>query len=164
MKGIKRTAALLLILLLFYPLGAQETKYSGKWVLNREKTQLREMPEVIIEISQDKGIIHYRRTVKESGNEWVTQMSFSIDGKDGTYTDTRGYQLKCSCACRDGNLIVYYQSRQRRSGKWVILNIEEEHSLSPDGKTLSIAHSEKWGDKGGKWPRPMVFDKLTGQD
>ena len=164
MKGIKRTAALLFILLLLYPLTAQETNFSGKWVLNREKTQLGEMPEIIIEISQDEGIIHYRRTVKESGNEWMTQMSFSMDGKEGSYTDSRGYQLKCSCACCDGNLIVHYQSRQRRSGKWVILNIEEEHSLSADGKTLSIAHSEKWDDKGGKWPRPMVFDKLTGQD
>jgi len=123
MREMKITAALLFILLLFYPLAAQETNFSGKWTLNPEKTKLGEMPEIIIEISYS--------------------------------------QLKCSCAFRDGNLIVYYQSRQRRSGKWVILNIEEEHSLSPDGKTLSIVHSERWDDKGGKWPRPMVFDKLT---
>jgi len=164
MKEIIRAAALLLILLLFYPLGAQETNYSGMWVLNREKTQLGEMPEIIIEISQDNGIINYMRIVKESGNKWVTQMSFSTDGKEGSYTDSRGYQLKCSCACRDGNLIINYQSRQRRSGKWVILEIEEEHSLSADGKTLSIAHSERWDGKGGKWPKPMVFDKLSRQD
>jgi hypothetical protein len=164
MKEIKRTAALLFILLLFYPLAAQEINFAGKWVLNQEKTKMGEMPEVMIEISQDKGIINYLRIVKESGNEWVTQMSFSIDGKEGRYTDSRGNQLKCSCVFRDGKLVVSYQSRQRRSGKWVILNIEEEHSLSADGKTLSIAHSERWDDKGGKWPRPMVFDKRTGQD
>jgi hypothetical protein len=161
MKEIKKTAALLFILLLFYPLAAQETDFSGKWVLNPEKTKLGELPEIILEISQTEAVIHYRKTVKESRNEWVTQMSFSTDGKEGTYTDSRGYQLKCSCAFRDGHLIVSYQSRQRRSGKWVILNIEEVHSLSADGKTLSIAHSEKWDDKGGKWPKPMVFDKLT---
>jgi len=161
MREMKITAALLFILLLFYPLAAQETNFSGKWTLNPEKTKLGEMPEIIIEISQTEAVIHYRKTVKESRNEWVTQMSFSMDGKEGSYTDSRGNQLKCSCAFRDGNLIVYYQSRQRRSGKWVILNIEEEHSLSPDGKTLSIVHSERWDDKGGKWPRPMVFDKLT---
>ena len=164
MKGIKRTETLLLILLLFYPLAAQQNNFSGTWVLNREKTQLGEMPEIIIEISQDKGIINYLRTVKESGNKWVTQMSFSTDGKEGSYTDSHEYQLKCSCTYRDGNLIIHYQSRQRRSGEWVILEIEEEHSLSADGKTLSIAHSERWDDKGGKWPRPMVFDKLSGQD
>lgn len=161
MKEIKRTAALLFILLLFYPLGAQQANFSGTWALNREKTQLSELPEIIIDISQDKGIINYLRTVKESRNEWVTQMSFSTDGKEGTYTDSRGNQLKCSCAFREGKLVISYQSRQRRSGKWVILDIEEEHSLSADGKTLSIAHSEKWGNRGGKWPRPMVFDKLT---
>ena len=161
MREIKRMAALLFILLLFYPLAAQQTRFSGKWVLNREKTQLGEMPEIIIEISQNKGIINYLRTVKETGNKWVTQMSFSTDGKEGSYTDSRGYRLKCSCAYRDGNLIINYQSRQRRSGKWVILEIELEHSLSADGKSLSIAHSERWDDKGGKWPRPMVFDKLT---
>ncbi|MDH5386340.1 MAG: hypothetical protein OEY18_16690, partial [Candidatus Aminicenantes bacterium] len=72
-----------------------------------------------------------------------------------------GNQLKFSCAFRDGKLIVSYQSRQRRSEKWVILNIEEEHSLSADGRTLSIVHSERWGDRGGKWPSPIVFDKQT---
>ncbi len=161
MKGIKRTAALLFTLLLFYPLAAQEANFSDKWVLNPEKTQLGELPEIILEISQTDAVIHYRKTVKESRNEWVTQMSFSTDGKEGNYTDSRGNQLKCSCAFRDGHLIVYYQSRQRRSGKWVILDIEEEHSLSADGKTLSIVHSERWDDRGGKWPSPMVFDKTT---
>ncbi len=164
MKKIKRKATLILILFLFYPLEAKETNFSGIWVLNQEKTKLGEMPEIIIEISQGKEIINYLRTVRDSGNKWVSQMSFSTDGKEGSYMDSRGYQLKCSCTFSDGNLVVHYQSRQRRSGKWVILEIEEEHSLSSDGKTLSIAHSEKWDDKGGKWPRPMVFDKLTGHD
>jgi hypothetical protein len=161
MREIKRTAALLFILLFFYPLAAQEVNFAGKWVLNQEKSKLGEIPEIILDISQDEGIIHYRRTVKESGNEWVTRMSLSMDGKEGSYTDSRGNQLKCSCAFRDGKLILSYQSRQRRSGKWVILNIEEEHSLSADGKTLSIVHSERWDDRGGKWPSPMVFDKTT---
>jgi len=161
MKEMKKTAALLFILLLFYPLAAQEASFSGKWVLNQEKTELGEMPEIILDISQTEAVIHYKKTVKESGNEWVTQMSLSMDGKEGNYTDSRGNQMKCSCAFRDGKLVVFYQSRQRRSGKWVILNIEEEHSLSTDGKTLSIVHSERWDDRGGKWPSPMVFDKMT---
>lgn len=161
MREIKRMSALLFILLLFYPLAAQQTRFSGKWVLNPEKTKLGELPKVMIEISQTEAVIHYKKTLKESGNEWVTQMSLSMDGKEGSYTDSRGYRLKCSCAFRDGKLVVSYQSRQRRSGKWVILDIEEEHSLSADGKTLSIVHSERWGDRGGKWPSPMVFDKRT---
>lgn len=161
MKEIKGKATLLLILLLCYPLAAQEINFSGKWLLNQEKTKLGEMPEIVIEISQDEGIINYRKIVKGSSGERVTHMSLSMDGKEGSYTDSRGNQMKCSCGFGDGNLIVYSQSRQRRSGKWVILNIEEEHSLSPDGKTLSIIHTERWGDKGGKWPNPMVFDKLT---
>jgi len=130
-------------------------------VLNPEKTKLGELPEIILDISQAKAVIHYKKTVKESGKEWVTQMSLSMDGKEGSYTDSGGNQLKCSCAFRDGKLVVSYQSRQRRSGKWVILEIEEEHSLSADGKTLSVAHSERWDDKGGKWPRPIVFDKTS---
>jgi len=161
MKEIKRTSALLFILLLFYPLAAQQTRFSGTWVLNPEKTQLGELPEIILEISQTEAVIHYHKTVKESRNEWMTQMSFSTDGKEGSYTDSRGYRLKCSCAFREGHLIINYQSRQRRSGKWIILEIEEEHSLSADGKTLSIDHSERWDGKGGKWPKPMVFDKTT---
>ena len=161
MKEIKRVAALLGLLLLFYPLAAQDARFSGQWILNRDKTKIKDIPAITIEMTQAEGIIHYRKIVKDSQNEWLTQMALAADGREGSYTDHLGNRLKCSCAFHDGNLVLTYQSKQMRSGKWVILEIQQEHSLSADGKTLSVAHAEKWEDKGGKWPRPMVFDRLT---
>jgi len=159
MKNIKRHAAILGFLLLFYPLAAQDARFSGRWVMNREKTQMAQMPNVTIEISQAEGIIHYRKTVKDPQNVWLTEMALSADGKEGSYTDYQGNQLKCSAMFRAGNLTLAYQSRQMRSGKWVILHMTDEHSVSADGKTLSIDHTEGWEGKKGKYPRPMVFDR-----
>ncbi len=161
MKEIKKYMLLLGLLWLVCPLVAQETRFSGRWVMNREKTQLGAMPDNTIELSLAEGIIHYRQTVKDSQNEWVTQMTLSADGKEGSYTNHQGIRLKCSAMFRDGKLYLSYQSRQRRSGKWVILDMKDELSVSADGKTLSIMHWEYWDGKGGRWPRPMVLDKQT---
>ncbi|MDH5384370.1 MAG: S41 family peptidase [Candidatus Aminicenantes bacterium] len=161
MIEIKKYAILLGLLWLVCPLLAQDARFSGRWVMNREKTQMGAMPDNTIEISQAEGIIHYRHTVKDSQNVWVTQMELTADGKEGSYTNYQGIRLKCSATFRDGNLILAYQSRQRRSGKWVILDMKDELSVSADGKTLSIDHSESWEGKKGKFPRPMVFDKQT---
>jgi hypothetical protein len=163
MRNIKSQTAILGLLGLLwfcYPLAAQDARFSGRWVLNHDKTQM-QLPDNTIEISQTEGVIHYRKTVKDPQNEWLTQMALPPDGKEGSYTDYLGNQLKCSCVFQDGSFTLTYQSKQRRSGKWVILDMEDVHSLSEDGKTLSIAHEEHWDGQGGRWPRPMVFDKQT---
>ncbi len=161
MKTIKSAAGLLFVLLLLSPLAARVAPFTGKWVLNREKTKITDLPEITIEISQSEGVIHYLQITKDSLNEGFTQMELPAGGQEGSYTDKLGNKLKCSGTFRDGNLVLTYQSKQRRSGKWIILNIEEELSLSADGKTLSVVRAERWEDKGGKWPYPLVYDKLS---
>ncbi len=156
------TSAILVSLLLFgYPLVAQETDFSGKWQLNHEKTQLQNMSDVIIEIIQKEDIIDYTQTVKTSERDFVMHMILSRDGVEGTYKNWQNKELKCSCVMENGVLKIFYESHQRRSGKWVIVNMEEEHSLSPDGKTLSVIHIESWGDRPrGRWPHPLVLEKI----
>jgi hypothetical protein len=40
--------------------------------------------------------------------------------------------------------------------------MKDELSVSADGKTLSVVHTEKWdGDKGGRWKYPLVYDRLA---
>jgi hypothetical protein len=162
MNKLGRRMSLLSLILLISPLFAQDARFSGRWVLNHDKTQIKDMPDITIEMSQAEGVIHYRRTVKDPQNEWLTQMALPADGREGTYTDYLGNRLKCSCVFQDGMFTLTYQSKQRRSGKWVILDMKDEHSLSEDGKTLSIVHTEKWdGDKGGRWKYPLVYDRLA---
>lgn len=149
------------MLLLCCPIEAQEIDFSGKWQLNREKMQSSDFPDIVIEIIQKEGMIDYTQNVKSSDGKFITHMVLSLDGKESTYKDYKNKELKCSCVQENGVLKIFYESHQRRSGKWVIVNIEEEHSLSSDGKTLSVTHIESWGDRPrGRWPNPMVFDKI----
>jgi len=161
-RKINANAILFSLLLFYYPITAQEIDFSGKWQLNHEKTQLSDMPDVVIEMIQKEGMIDYTKNVKSPDGEFVTHMVLSLDGKESTYKDYKNKELKCSCVLENGVLKIFYESHQRRSGNWVILNIEEELSLSPDGKTLSIIHFESWGDRPrGRWTNPMVFDKIN---
>lgn len=161
MRKINMNAILVSLLLFCYPLAAQEADFSGKWQLNHEKTQMSDMSDVVIEIIQKEGIIDYMQNVKSRDRDYITHMILSLDGVEATYRNWQNKELKCSCVLENGTLKVFHESHQRRSGKWVIVNIEEEISLSPDGKTLSINHFESWGDRPkGRWPNPMVFDKI----
>ncbi len=162
MNKLRRRMSLLSLILLIPSLFAQDARFSGRWILNHNKTQIKDMPDILIEISPVEGVIHYRKTVKDPPNEWLTQMALPADGREGTYTDYLGNRLKCSWVFQDGTFTLTYQSKQRRSGKWVILDMKDEHSFSADGKTLSIIHTERWdGDKGGRWKYPLVYDRLA---
>ncbi len=164
MKNTKWAAALLGLILVIYPLcplAAQEFRFSGQWVLNKEKTGMPGLPDITIELSLAGGVINYRKTVKDSRNVWVTEMAVAADGKEGTYTDFNGNRLKCAAWFRGGDLVLAYQSRPKRNGQWVVMDAKDEHSVSPDGKSLSIAHSETWEGQAREFPRPMVLDKQT---
>lgn len=141
-------------------LAAQEAVFTGRWFLNREKTQMSDLPDMTIEISRADGVVHFRGNGLAPQNPWSISMDLPADGTETVYKDQRGNQLKCSGAFREGMFVLSYQSRQRRSGQWVIVDIREEHSLSTDGKTMTVVHWEKWEErKYGRWPEPMVFDR-----
>jgi|GEM_PF-1859780 len=161
MKDMKRPAVILGLILLWAPLAAQDGRFSGRWIMNRDKTQMPQMRDNTIEISQAEGVLHYRHTVKDSQNVWVTEMSLTADGRETTWTDWNGTRLKCSGVLRGGMFVLAYESRQRRGEKWVILEMEDVHSLSEDGNALFVDHTEGWEGKKGKYPRPLVYDKQT---
>jgi len=162
MRVIAGAAAFLCVVSLASPLAAQSIRLEGRWTLNRERTQLPNMPPMTLEIRQTAGTVDYLKTVKDPQNEWVTHMVLPADGRETTWTDWNRTKLKCSGIVRDGTFVLAYESRQQRSSKWVILSIEEVHTVSEDGKTLSIAHTEAWEGKRGKLPNPLVFDRSAG--
>ncbi len=162
MRVVAGAAAFLCVVLLVSPLAAQGIRLQGRWTLNRERTQLPNMPPMTLEIRQTAGTVDYLKTVKDPRNEWVTHMVLPSDGRETTWTDWNGTRLKCSGVVREGTFVLAYESRQMRGGKWVILNMEDVHTVSEDGKTLSIAHTEAWGGKRGKFPNPLVFDRSAG--
>ena len=162
MKAVARAAVRLCVVLsLPSLLGAQGIRLEGRWTLNRERTQIPSMPQITLEIRQTASAVDYRKTVKDPQNEWVTHMVLPADGRETTWTDWNGTQLKCSGVVRDTTFVLAYESRQRRSGKWVILSMEEVHTVSKDGKTLSVAHTEAWEGRQGKFPNALVFDRSS---
>ena len=161
MRAAARAAACLSVLSLVSPLAAQAVRLEGRWTLNRDRTRMPGMPQVTLEIRQTESAVDYRKTVKDPQNESVTHMVLPADGRETTWTDWNGTRLKCSGVVREGTFVLTYESRQQRSGKWVVLSIEEVHTVSEDGKTLSIVHTEGWEGKRGKYPNPLVFDRST---
>ncbi len=157
MRTIARAAVCLCVLVLVSPPAAQGIRLEGRWRLNR--TLMPNMPQITLEIRQTASGVDYRKTVKDPQSEWVTHMVLPADGRETTWTDWNGTRLKCSGVVRDGTFVLAYESRQMRSGKWVILRMEDVHTVSGDGKTLSIAHTEAWEGKRGKSPNPLVFDR-----
>jgi len=159
MRVVARAAALLCVVSLASPLVAQGIRLEGRWTLNRERTRLPNMPQITLEIRQTATGVDYRKTAKDPQNEWVTHMVVPADGRETTWTDWNGTRLKCSGVVRGGTFVLAYESRQMRGGKWVILRMEDMHTVSEDGRTLSIAHTEAWEGKRGRYPNPLVFDR-----
>ena len=159
MRMTARAAMCLCVLSFSISPAAQDIRLEGRWTLNRERTALPNMPQITLEIHQTASGVDYRRTAKDSQKGWEMHMMLPADGRETRWTDWNGTVLTCSGVVRDGTFVLAYESRQQRSGKWVILNIEEAHTVSEDGKTLSIAHMEAWERKRGKYPNPLVFDR-----
>ncbi len=163
MKAVARAVVCLCaVLSLSGLLSAQGIRLEGRWMLNNERTQLPNMPQITLEIHQTATGVDYRRTVKSPPNEFVSHMVLPSDGRETTWTDWNGTRLKCSGVVRGGTFVLAYESRQQRGGKWVILSMEDVHALSEDRKTLSIAHTEAWEGKRRRYPNPLVFDRSAG--
>ena len=159
MRTLVGTTAVLCALTLAGPVAAQSIRLEGRWTLNRERTALPNMPQITLEIHQTASGVDYRRTAKDSQKEWEMHMKLPADGRETTWTDQNGTRLRRSGVVRDGTFALAFESRQLRGGKWVILSIEDVHTVSEDGKTLSIAHTEAWEGKRGRYPNPLVFDR-----
>jgi len=111
--------------------------FSGSWKLNTSKSEFGPMP---APDSRTDTIAHadpdIKDSVTQSGQmgELTAEMKYSTDGKETTNT-MRGNEIK-STAKWDGDELVV-ASKTSFNGADVTLN--DRWSLSPDGKTLTIA-------------------------
>jgi hypothetical protein len=144
------TRALILTALLAVPLAAAPN-LSGNWVLNIAKSQYGQFPAPEIMTRQirhqDPGL-SMSTYQKGAQGEVTTELKYSTDGQSAVNGANQG------SARWEGDKLVIESSREYQGTK---LSQSEEWTLSPDGKTLTIATHLKLPN--GEFDVKQVFEK-----
>jgi hypothetical protein len=123
---------------------------------------MKNFPTLIVEISVTEAGVEFNKTQPDPEGDIVHRMILPPGGKEGTYKGLRGKVLKCGGKIENGTLTVFFEQIAFRQGKPVILAVTEAYTLSADGETLSMSHQDILNGRTTTWPRPVVFDRVTG--
>jgi hypothetical protein len=139
-----------LTFLLAVPLAAAPN-LSGNWILNLAKSQYGQFPapEVMLRTIQHKDPALSMSTYQKGAQgEVTTELKYSTDGKPAVNGENKG------AAHWDNDKLVIETSRDYQGAT---LSQREEWTLSPDGKTLTIATHVKLPN--GEFDVKQVFEK-----
>jgi len=144
------TRALILTALLAVPLAAAPN-LSGNWVLNIAKSQYAQFPAPEImtrQIRHQDPALSMSTYQKGAQGEVTTELKYSTDGQPAVNGANQG------SAHWEGDKLVIESSREYQGTK---LSQREEWTISPDGKTLTIATHLKLPN--GEFDVKQVFEK-----
>lgn len=131
-----------------------QTNFSGTWTLNQEKSNLGDLPFRIasdkIVIEQGKNDVTMRRTGQGPMGTVETNEKFTFDGKE-CENQFFGNNKKTSVATWPDKKVLNIKSKASfvtEDGQPMDITIDENYSLSDDGKTLTIAYgsTSSFGD------------------
>lgn len=142
---------------------APAVDFSGRWIVNLEKTGIPGLPVYVVAFKQSTDSIEVSSYLPGEEKTPMWFMVLPLDGREVAYTDRGGKSLPCSASLSGGELRLRYQSEQLRRGKKVVLQIEEDHTLASDGRAMSVVHREGLPGALGAYPRPIVFDRSEGE-
>ncbi len=126
-KVQSHTAAAVFALFFALPLIGQDMDFTGKWLIDKERTELAGLPDVTIEISVTGDAIEFKKAQVSQPRNIVWHMILSPDGREGTYTTIRGNELRCSGQIVDGKLVILSVSEAIRDGRLVFGDVREEY-------------------------------------
>jgi hypothetical protein len=144
------TRALLFAVLLALP-AAAAPNLSGSWILNVAKSQYGQFPAPEImtrQIQHNDPALSMSTYQKGAQGEVTSELSYTTDGKPLVNGANQG------AAHWEGDKLVVESSRDYQGAK---LTQREEWTLSPDGKTLTIANHIKLPN--GEFDVKQVFEK-----
>lgn len=128
-----------------------QTNFSGTWTLNQEKSNLGDLPFRIasdkIVIEQGKDDLKMHRSGQGPNGATEIDEKYTFDGKESKNTFF-GNNTKTSVASWPDKKILNIKSKASfttEDGGLVDLSIDENFSLSDDGKTLTIAYASTSG-------------------
>jgi hypothetical protein len=120
------------LFLLALPLPA-EPNFTGSWMLNLAKSQYGQFPapEVMLRsVTYAGGVLTMSTYQKGAQGEVTTELKYSTDGRVSVNGDSRG------TARWEADTLIIESSREVQGAR---LTQRDQWTLSPDGKTLTIA-------------------------
>ena len=141
---------IILSIVLFYSLSgvAQQIDLTGKWEIDKDKSDFGPLsqanPDMILTIEQNNNNIKINSFMRIEliNRETSTDNEYLIDGKEHTFKNEDGKELKYTCRYENDKIILDSEQMLKR----IINNVEStipgnSHSvyeLSDDGKVLTV--------------------------
>jgi hypothetical protein len=129
--------------------------YSGKWVLNKDQSQVRTRdgvtPDLTLTVEQTADSMKIKQ---ESSSEWMTRdYTVQLNGQTQEVPGRGGRTAKVTPKW-EGDTLVLTTVREGQQGS---MTSTEQWSLSPDGHTLTI--TSKTRSPRGEFESRMVYEK-----
>jgi hypothetical protein len=129
--------------------------YSGKWVLNKEQSQVRtrdgNIPDITLTVEQ---AADYLKIKQESSSEWMNRdYTLKLNGETQEVAGRGGRTAKITPKWEANSLLL----TTVREGQQGTMTSTEQWNLSADGKVLTI--TSKMQTPRGEFESKMVYDK-----
>jgi hypothetical protein len=146
-----------------------KVNFSGTWTLDKSKTDVSQfigvgediekaqMASMMMVVEQQGSSLRVTRILKTQGDERKEIHTYNIDGNETTNTGFRGETVVARAFWEGDKLVVVSTRTKRVLTKDISTESRGVWSLSPDGKTLTIA-AQINGSRGEQRVR-AVFDK-----
>jgi hypothetical protein len=150
----------LLVLVCFLLYGAKPN-FSGKWILDKDKSKVKEkkVSELMLSIKHKKNNLNVTEIKKKGKKEAKHTYKYTLDGKENTHTTKKGVKIISKATLSsDGKIVILDRtevSRMEGKEKKEIVNIKM--SISEDGKVLTVETAQLAPKK--KKPVQQIFNK-----
>jgi len=141
-------------------LSAQGTKvnFSGKWIINIEKSQL--LPTTFVKeytIEQYDNVITFKFThLGLYDKETTSSYSYTVDGSKSTKEDDFGVEVTIAKWSEDGKSFTVSRSINSKFDPAFNEELLDEYKISKDLKTLTISHTTDFATY-----QIIVYDKAV---
>jgi hypothetical protein len=158
-------ALTLLAVVAFSTTAPGNPNFTGTWVLDRSKSDMRQMrnleavqdASLTMVVDQQGNLLHVTRTFKIEGEEKQEVHTYKTDGTETTNTGLRGESVVTRANWEGDKLVVVSIRKISMLVRDITVESRGVWSLSPDGKTLTIegtVHTPR-GAQQMRW----VFDR-----
>lgn len=159
---------LVILLMIAFIVAAQETKpnFSGKWVLNAEKSDQPEVPggrrggmiasKMIIEQKDNQLVVEIFRKNRD-GEDVSTKATYTLDGKKCKNDTNWGTRESTVIWSKDGKMLIIESTmKMSRGDREFTMESTEKWSLDKNVLTIETTRSTQMGERTSK----AVYDKM----
>jgi len=151
----------LLVLVCFFLYGAKPN-FSGKWVLDKDKSKIGEkkVSELMLSIKHKEKNLNVTEIKEKEEKEIKNTNKYILDGKENTLTTKKGVKITSKATLSsDGKTVTLERTEvSTKEGKEKKEAVNIKMSLSEDGKVLMVEATQLAPKK--KKPVKQVFNKI----